>query len=219
MQVKLCSPVSTCHKGGTSLRNTVFGFLCDLLLWGLKTQKTQMLMISPWLLMPFHVPHADHPQAYQSSLRQSKELQWGQHDSNLISCTKTTSNLPCSLWPELWKINKQRKLHREGQHLSLKIEPRRFLPTRASSSKLCSFFCHSSLAQLVGERVLLVKARASAQWPRGTHQEVRHQNQCSLRHKKQQEVLSCQYMLWEPRPPEFNSWVFSFVFAPEHLRF
>lgn len=76
---------------------------------GVEIQKTQMLMSSPWLLMPFLVSHADSLQAYQSSLRQSKELQWGQHEPNLISCTKTTSYLPCSLWPELWKASKQRK--------------------------------------------------------------------------------------------------------------
>lgn len=182
-------------------------------------QKTQMLMTSPWLPMPFLVSHSDNLQAYQSSLRQSKDLQWGQREPDLISCTKTTSKLPCSLWPVLWKANKQRKQQRERQHLSLKIEPRRFLPTRASSSRLCSFFCHSPLAQLVGNRVLLVKTRASAQWPRKARQEVRHQNQCSLRNKKQQKVLSCQYMLGEARHIEFNFWVFSFVFAPELLRF
>lgn len=60
--------------------------------------------------MPFLAPHEDYPQDYQFGLRQSEELQRGQHESNLIICTKTTSNLPCSLWPELWKANKQRKL-------------------------------------------------------------------------------------------------------------
>lgn len=155
--------------------------------------------------MPFRISHADFLQAYQSSLRQSEKLYWGQHKPNLISHSKATSNLlPCSLWPELWGADKQRKQERKRQHLSLKIEPRRFAPARASSSKLCCFFCHSSLAQLLGDRVLLVKARASAQWPRGAHQEVRHQNQCSLRHTRQRKVLSCQYMLGEARLPSLT---------------
>lgn len=157
------------------------------------------------------------------SLRPDWDRSCTETNANLISLTALkppqTSCLACSLWPELWKVDKWRKQERKEKHLSLKIEPRRFAPTREPSSELCFFFCHFSLAQLPGDRVLLAKSRASAQWPRGAHQEVRHQNQCSLRHVRQRKVLSRQYVLGEARLPGFNSRLFLFVLAPEHLGF
>lgn len=116
--------------------------------------------LSPPRLSPLPIGS---PQAHQSSLRQSEELQQGQDNTNSTVPIKATSDLLlCSLWPELCKAEEQRKRERKRQHLPLKIDPRRFALTRASSSELCSSFCRCSLAQFLGDRVLGVEARASA---------------------------------------------------------